>query len=54
MRIEMTRRVQMPPLGSEFDDFLYAPIGKVATKRHLALFQRWRDWMSILGRKLPN
>lgn len=28
MRIEMSRSVRMSPLGSEFNDFLYAPIGE--------------------------
>jgi len=28
MRIKKTRPVRMPPLGSEFDDFLYALIGE--------------------------
>jgi hypothetical protein len=37
MRIEMTRRVQMPPLGSEFDDFLYAPIGEDSNETPLSV-----------------
>jgi hypothetical protein len=28
MRIEMSGSVRMSPLGSEFDSFLYAPIGE--------------------------
>ena len=53
MRIEMTRRVQMPPLGSEFDDFLYAPIGKDSNETPLSSFSVGAIGCRSLGGSCP-